>query len=512
MTVQRNAVANILTQGVSILIGLFFTPYLIKHLGVAAYGVAPLIMSVFVFAQWISSATTYSVGRYVTIAHVRGETEEVAAIFNTTMVVSLLYNALVVLIGMALSPFAGALFRLPPGTEHATVILIVLGGATTAFSLLSGVTQVSFYCLNRFDLRALVTVVGSVGSVALVVLMFEFAGPRLEWIGVGSCAAAGATTYAAYLWGKRLMPSLSFKPRLFTWRHFMMMVGTNVWVVIDGLGVVFLFGVSLLLVNRLFGPEVSAVYALAASWEARLKGFMTSLTVFTPKFVALYGQDDMIGLRAHAQRASRFVGVVTGIVGGVLIGMSGVLPVIWLKRPVEHMGSYMAVLMAITVVNAAANPLFGVWQAFNRVRVPCFVTLGTGILSIALSVLLAKTTTLGPWAVIAGIGIAYTLRNSIFVFQYVARLLECPSKSFYLSAASSIGACGIVALASWVLVRAANPAGWIGAGLVAAGSLALAAPLIAIVVLNRADRNAVIATVRSGLARSCGFLPKSFGQ
>jgi membrane protein EpsK len=506
MTVLRNSTANILAQGVSILVGLYFTPYLIKHLGVTAYGVAPLVMSVFVFAQWISSATTYSVGRYLTIAHVRGETEEVAVIFNTTMVVSLLYNALVVLAGVALSPFASSLLRLPPGTEHATAILIVLGGAATAFNLLSGVTQVSFYCLNRFDLRALITTAGSVGSVALVVAMFGLAGPRLEWVGAGSCAAAGAVTFASYLWGKRLIPVLSFKPRLFSWRHFKMMLGTNVWVVIDGLGVVFLFGVALLLVNRLFGPEVSAVYALAASWEARLKGFMTSLTVFTPKFVSLFGQNDIAGLRAHAQRASRFVGVVTGIVGGVLIGMSGVLPEIWLKRPVEHMGAYMAALMAITVVNAAANPLFGVWQAFNRVRVPCFVTLGTGVLSIALSVLLAKTTLLGPWAVIAGIGTAYTLRNTIFVFQYVARLLGCPATSFYASAASSIGACAIAAAASWALTQAANPAGWIGAGLVAAVSLAVAVPLIAILVLGRPDREAAIAAARSGLRRSVATL------
>ena len=493
MTTLRNAFANLAGYVISLTIGILFTPYIISKLGIVSYGVYPLIMSLFVWAGWISLSVNWSVGRFFTIAYSKGDVKEAAIIFNTSMVASLFMALGLLTIGLIVAPFAGSLFRLPPGTESAARALIIFGAIATAFGVLSGVVEVSFYCLNRFDYRAILQVARGLISVATVLLFFHLSRPRLEWVGLGSCVAAFVTAIIAFFWGRRLVPCLAFKPRLFSFDSLRAMMSTNFWVVVDQLGTILMLSMNLFLANRLFGPGVSAEYALAAQWENMLRSIMAALTVFTPQYVMLVARSDTAALRNLSLHASRFVSLAIGVCGGVLIGLSPWLPQIWLHRSTTLVGPLMSGLVIAVVLNAAANPLYGIWQALNRVKTPSLATLASGVISIALSLLLARFFHLGPWAIVVGAGIAYTLRNALFSFRYVGELVSVSQRGLARSAVTGVAACAVIAATVFLLASWVAPRNWLGAALVVTISLTLSGPPLLLSLINRAERTKIFA-------------------
>ena len=64
--------------------GLWLTPYLIRHLGVAAYGLVPLAVTVTSYMGLFTTALNAAVGRFITLCLDRHDYAEANRIFNTS--------------------------------------------------------------------------------------------------------------------------------------------------------------------------------------------------------------------------------------------------------------------------------------------------------------------------------------------------------------------------------------------------------------------------------------------
>ena len=484
--------ANILGFAVSAIVGLLYTPYLVGKLGISVYGVVPLVMSLFVVANWLSLAINWSVGRYLTIAHWKGERANVTQIFSTAM-----FTSLVLVSFLAISAVAGAglvhlILRLPPGTEHAVSFLLVCGAVTTGLGIVEGVAEVGFYCMNRFDFQAIIGVGRGLGVVALVVFLFRVEGPRLEWIGVGSVAAGTLAAIIGFVWSRSLIPDLKLDLSAFSMKWLRTMIGTNVWVVVDQLGTILMLSLNLLLANRLFGPDISAEYALASQWESVLRSVLGAVTVFAPTYVMMVARDDIEGLRALSLRASRLVAGIVAIGGGIIIGLAAPLARVWLHRDTALVGPLIMGLLVPVVVNAAANPLYGIWQAMNRVRLPSGATLVAGVISISVTLLCANYTSLGPWSIVVGSATAFTARNLVFTFAYVGRLLNVSIKPFLRVTATNVSVAALVAGLSYLLSVILHPSSWMSLVEVGLLCLVFAVPFFWFCTLEPNDRKKVL--------------------
>jgi hypothetical protein len=63
-----NLTSNVLSFGISVLVGIWLTPYLIRRLGVGAYGLIPLTTSVTSYLAIFTVALNSAVGRFRTRA------------------------------------------------------------------------------------------------------------------------------------------------------------------------------------------------------------------------------------------------------------------------------------------------------------------------------------------------------------------------------------------------------------------------------------------------------------
>ena len=87
---KKQIANNLLFNFLSLLIGLcvtfIVTPYIIKNLGLSAYGFFPMATNITSYANLVVVAMNSIIARYITIAFHKGELKKAERYFNTSLI------------------------------------------------------------------------------------------------------------------------------------------------------------------------------------------------------------------------------------------------------------------------------------------------------------------------------------------------------------------------------------------------------------------------------------------
>jgi membrane protein EpsK len=202
-----NIAANLLSFGISIVVGFLFTPYLIRNLGIEAYGLIPLATTAISYFGLATIAVNGAVGRFLTIAIERQDSKEANRIFNT----ALMGNAIVVslLLGPALLVCARAntLFSVPSGYDRSFTWLLYCIVCSFCVAALGSSFSLASYCRNRFDLSNSVDIAGNVLRIGTIIVLFRCFTPQVWHVGLAGVLAILFGSAASFVIWRRLMPA-----------------------------------------------------------------------------------------------------------------------------------------------------------------------------------------------------------------------------------------------------------------------------------------------------------------
>ena len=85
-----NLVSNVAFFGLNIVVSLWLVSYLVRQLGVAAYGLVPLAVTVAGYFNVITAGLNAAVGRHLTVAMSSGDQARANSIFNSSLWASVL--------------------------------------------------------------------------------------------------------------------------------------------------------------------------------------------------------------------------------------------------------------------------------------------------------------------------------------------------------------------------------------------------------------------------------------
>ena len=114
VNVSSNLGLMVLNSGITI----WFTPYLISHLGVAAYGLIPLATSLTAYINVIGSALNASVSRYLTVDIQKGQPDVANHTFNTAFWGSIFVSLTLIPILLLFVKFVPTVVTIPDMAEH----------------------------------------------------------------------------------------------------------------------------------------------------------------------------------------------------------------------------------------------------------------------------------------------------------------------------------------------------------------------------------------------------------
>jgi len=492
-----NLFANVGYLGLSMAVGVWYVPFLVKHLGAGAYGLIPLASTLTSYMSLITLGLNAAVGRSLTIALERGEDQRANGIFNTSLWGSLALNVgLLIPAGLALL-YLDRIIQVPPGYEVQARWLFA--GAIAAFLLNEIKTpfDVSSYCRNRFDLRNLVAVGEIVARVGLVLVLFSVLTPAIGYVGLAIVWGTIVSALGAgYLW-RTLTPSLRIRLGAFDWQVLKDLVSTGGWVIVIQLGAILYVGIDLLLANRLFGPEQSGKFAAVLQLPLLIRSIGSTIAaVFSPTVLYYYSRNDFDGLRTYLQRAVKCLGLMLALPIGLLCGFAEPLLRLWLGPAFSYLSPLLVLMAAHLCVNMAINPLLGLQVATNRVKAPGIVTLLMGLANLGLALVLAGPMHWGLYGIAAAGAIMLTLKNVLFTPIYAAHVIGQPLGSFLRELGPIVAVTGITIVAARALASVWEITNWIElatASLVLSGLYGLGVLQLA---LNREERAMLVNMVR----------------
>jgi membrane protein EpsK len=457
-----NLAANVGQLGVSMVVGAWYVPFLVKHLGPAVYGLIPLTSLITSYMALITLGLEAAVARSLSLALGRDEHEKANLIFNVSFWGNLaLCILLLIPAGIALANVEHIL-RIPPGYESATRWLFA--GTILAFLLNQIKTPfgVSAFCRNRLDLQNVVMITETLTRVGLVVALFLAFIPRVEFVGAAILAGTGVSLVGmVWLW-RVLTPNLRIQWGKFDWAVLKKMCSTGGWVLVNHLGVMLYVNIDLLLANRFFGAEQSGRYGAVLQLPTLLKSISFAIGgIFAPTMFAIYAKGDLEGLTRYLNRAIKFVGLVIALPIGLICGFASPLLSLWLGPSFKNMGLLLFVMSVHLCVNLALYPLYAVPLAANKVKVPGLVTLAVGLGNVALALLLSRVLGWGVYGLAGAGAIMLTARHLFFTPIYSAHILNQPYGIFYKHLLSIILAASAVVGACWGVERLWPVSNWL---------------------------------------------------
>jgi len=425
-----NLVSNLVNYGFTLLIGVFFTPYLVNHLGKSSFGIVTLAQTLASYLAIFTLVISSGINRFLVIALKSSDIEESNQIFNTTLLGILLLVTALIIPCWLFSINIQHIIAIPEGLEYETVILI---GLMFVFFMISNIAMpfsVSTFVKNRLDLKCLVEVSGNMGRIGIIVLLFTLYTPRLWHVGCGlilsSLILLGGSIYN---W-RSLLPEISIKPKCFQLKTLQKLVSFGFWIAVDQVGILLYIGIDLLVANKVLGTELAGDYSITLQWANMLRGISTAIGyTFTPAIFILYAAKDFKGLYQQACSSIKFTGYLLSLPAAYICGLAPLILKTWIGPSYTHLSTLMILLTAHLALCLSSMPLFQINVANNKVKPTAIFTLFIGLTNLIMAVIFAKI-----WGVygiaVSGI-ISLTIKNVLFTPLYIAHHMKYKASGFY---------------------------------------------------------------------------------
>jgi len=495
-----NVAANLGSLIVTVVVGLWYTPFMIRSLGVAVYGLVPLASSITNYLTVVTAAVCTMVARYITTDLARNDVVNANKHFNTFLIVGTLLAAVLFVVAAVFSFFLPVFFNIPPGQEHAAKNVFLGVAGAFLISTIANTFQSSIWVANRFEVRAMIEAGSTLLRAGLVLLSFRLWAPALWQVSIIIPTVAAFVLLADFVACRRLAPTLRVRPSDFDRSKLPELLATSQWLFWGQLGNLLFLNIDLVLVNILLGPLDSGRYAPLLQWVMLLRVVISLIAgTLSPEIVVRYARQDTQGLLQLTRQAAKFLGLVVALPCGLLCGLGRPMLGTWLGPSFMELAPLSWLVLAPLAVEASQYHLSAITIAANKLRVPALSMLAFGVGNAALAVLLTRYFHWGLYGVAAAGAVTSILRNGLFAPLYTAAILHQPWSTFLSRMGNALTACLLLAGAAAMVAGYVTPGSWIRLGLAAAPLALLYAGLTYFIGLDADERITMQKIVLSSL-------------
>jgi membrane protein EpsK len=495
-----NVLANVAYAVLSTAVMFWYIPFLIKHLGVAAYGLVPLTNSILGYAAIIADGISVTTLRYLSVGLSRNDYDAANIAFSTSLIVAILISVLATPAFVALAIYFPVLFQVPPGLELQSRVLFGLVGAGLLLTLVGGSFNATSLALHRFDLRNLVESAAMMVRVGSVILLFHLTAPAVWQIGPGFLLSGVLSLGAGWLICRWIAPHLQFGWRHVTAEQLREMGRLGGLMTLLRVGIILFQGTNLIVINFALGIEATGRYgALLLVAEAiRLLG-NTVASVLSPAIMSRNATGEADSLRALAERSSKMIGLAIAFPVGITCGFADPLLFSWLGQDFRPYSLLLILLVAPLVVNASVLPLAYVLISRGQVALHSWTTLSLGALSVVLALVAAVWTDLGLVGV-AMVNLILSVANNVLTASYSAVGLGLGWRSFHWSILVACSHAAMLGAGCYVISLLFHPEGLLTLVTFAA-AVSLLYGGIVLVTLNRVERASLVGLLPSNVQK-----------
>jgi len=422
--VPKNLVINIFSFLATAVIGLWLTPYLLKNLGIVAYGLIPLAMFLSQYVSIIVNSINMSIGRFLLIALQKDEMIEANKIFNTSLVIIGFFIVLQALFMAMILWDITYFFTIPKALIIDATWLFGLTFIGFSISLFRAVFATSLFAYNRLDILRIIDIFQNLVRVGSIIVLFIYDSPSLKYIGMANLLASLVATVPTWFYFKQYTPLLKVKIRFFSKEKVKELSSMSLWILINQVGVLLLGNIDLYLVNTLLGAKETGEYAIVLQFTMIFKTFLTLLSgVLTPVGMIYYANGEVEKLKEFIILSSKIMVIIFIVPLSFIISFSSKIILLWLGDTYIHLSSIISFSLLFFIVAIPVIPLFTITMAYNKVKFPAIVAVTLGIFNVISIYILCTYTNINLWGIVST-KLIIEIIFSLFILYYVSDILS----------------------------------------------------------------------------------------
>lgn len=389
---KLNFYTNIAALVANILVGIYYTPYLVKSLGLAAYGVLPLAM---IINQYIGVATqtlTHAYTRFYSVALQKGDYQEASKDISTSLVVVILISILLVPVGILIILKANHLFQVPSELLRSTRILFGYTMLSFLVSLLSSLMNVTLYAINRLDLMNVMKIIRVIFKLVVVVILFETIKVDISLVGLTNLLTEIIVlAMSIYLFFKFKPSEVHISFNLYDNAILASILTMSAWVLIQLCGDTLLYRTDNLIVNHYWGTIASGALG-AISEIGNYASVVVSVigSLFGPLILRAYAKGNHNEVKTLFIEQSTIVGCLSAILTGVISGCGFAILNVWLDNGMGIYQWWLLLKMVVLPFYAAGGIMAFVYRSWNKMKFPAIGTIILGIIDIVILVCICE--------------------------------------------------------------------------------------------------------------------------
>ena len=426
----KNTLMALLSFVTYSLSAIWLTPYLVRHLGAAAYGLVPLAGLFTQYVSIITSQLSGAVNRFLTI-EINKPDGQPNVVFNSALALYLLLILVQLpLFGVGLF-YADQIFTIPPELKIDALLLLGCSAGGFLLSLLGGVFGVAQFAGNRIDIASTINLGRLITRLVLIVACFSLLSPRLRYIGFVDLGLQAASVLASVIVSRRLFPELSVNLRLINWRLLRPVFHMSFWTLFNSLGSLLYLRTDIWIINRFISPVAAGQYAavlVVSNFIRQLAGQGNGQ--LAPVIMQYWAKQEFEALQRFLCFSMKLFALGLAIPISFLCIHGDWILKLWLGNEFENFAPLLTVMTLHLIVNTAVYPLFNFQTASNSVRWPAIVTFILGILNVVVSYLLGVQLGMGMMGVALSTAVVLTLKNALFTPLYGAVILRVSKLEF----------------------------------------------------------------------------------
>lgn len=485
-----NLSASFLAFAVTFGINFFLSPYIVRTVGVEAYGFVNLANNFISYASLITVALNALAGRFISISIFEKDYEKANKYYSSVFLANCFLSLVMLVVALFVWIYLEHLIKIPSNIFWDVKILFAAMFLNCIVNTIGSVFSVSTFVANKLYLTSIRNIEASGARAIILVLAYALCAPKILYLGITTLLTSLYCIIFNYYYIHKLTPQLHIKKEYFDIKAVVELISSGVWNLVTRVGQILTDGLDLLITNIFIDATAMGVLSLAKTVPSAITSIVGSMVgSFSPNFTQLYAEGKMEELKKAVKQSMKIMGMICNIPIIILLVCGERFFALWQPTQDPKQLQALSILTcAGLIVNGGINCVYNIFTVVNKLKFNSLVLLFSSLLSVFITFVLVKTTDWGIYAVAGVSTVIMILKNLILIVPYSAKCLNLKWYAFYPDVIRPIIFVAVSTALSLVAVKCISGTGWISLIFCGAVTLIISMLIGCFVVLRKEDR------------------------
>lgn len=478
---------SVVAMATNYMISFVLTPFITTNMGAEAFGFVSLAKTISNYGIIATGCLNAFAARYITIAYHKNEVKKANTYFSSVVIANVCLLLITIICEFLFIYKLQVFIRIPKELIFDVKVLFALDITNYMMLALANTFTVSAFIKNKLDSVEVINLITYVTQVIVLVILYSFFPMRIYYVGIGLVAST-VTLFALNIrLCKKYTPDLKVRTEMFSWSAVKKLIVSGVWNSINSVGNLLNSGLDLWMSNLMLSAIDMGNLSIVKTVSTILSSLEQLLSrPFQPYLLKRYSAGDTDGVVQIFNFQILFSGYFSSMIFAGLINFGAIYYKLWTPAQ-DNILLYKITIVTVIgfLLEGIVQPLFYTYTLTLRNKIPCYVTIGSGLLNIIGMYLLLKYTNLGLYAVVGTTTVLGFITFFVFTPLYSTHCLGIKWSVFYPSILRVLCAAAVITVVlRWIFINH-MPSTWIGLIFAAMSSCVLGVPIFALIVLNR---------------------------